>query len=223
MNEKSVKAVILDLIALGRHYHALGISLATSSNYSIKIKNSIYLITASGMDKGSLGEKDFLLVDGEGSPLANSKAEEISDGVITDNEARKPSAETLVHMRIYRDFPERAGAVLHAHSPLSTVISKRISEGSLLFQGYEMQKAFPGEVTHDAEVEVPVIPNTQDMKELSKNIAARLSQMPGAPFVLIAGHGMYAWGKDLSEARRVVEAAEFLIRCRYYEMDLESK
>ena len=30
---------------------------------------------------------------------------------------------------------------------------------------------------------------------------------------LIEGHGMYAWGRDMAEARRHLEAFEFLINC----------
>ena len=30
---------------------------------------------------------------------------------------------------------------------------------------------------------------------------------------LIDGHGMYAWGRDMAEARRHLEAFEFLINC----------
>ena len=30
---------------------------------------------------------------------------------------------------------------------------------------------------------------------------------------LIAGHGLYAWGKDISEARRHLDAFEFMLGC----------
>jgi methylthioribulose-1-phosphate dehydratase len=30
---------------------------------------------------------------------------------------------------------------------------------------------------------------------------------------LIAGHGLYAWGRDLAEARRHLEAFEFMLAC----------
>ena len=34
---------------------------------------------------------------------------------------------------------------------------------------------------------------------------------------LIDGHGLYAWGRDMAEARRHIEAFEFLLAC---ELDL---
>jgi methylthioribulose-1-phosphate dehydratase len=30
---------------------------------------------------------------------------------------------------------------------------------------------------------------------------------------LIEGHGLYAWGRDMAEARRHLDAFEFLINC----------
>ncbi len=35
---------------------------------------------------------------------------------------------------------------------------------------------------------------------------------------LIAGHGLYAWGRDVAEARRHVEGFEFLCECLWQEM-----
>jgi len=32
---------------------------------------------------------------------------------------------------------------------------------------------------------------------------------------LIRGHGTYAWGKDLSEAKRHLETLEYLCHCEY--------
>ena len=35
----------------------------------------------------------------------------------------------------------------------------------------------------------------------------------GVPGFLIRGHGLYAWGRDIAEARRHVEGLEFLLSC----------
>jgi methylthioribulose-1-phosphate dehydratase len=62
-------------------------------------------------------------------------------------------------------------------------------------------------------VRVEVFPNTQDMPDFACRVEKRLRD-PGRPPLecafLIAGHGLYAWGKDLAEARRHIEALEFL-------------
>jgi methylthioribulose-1-phosphate dehydratase len=38
-----------------------------------------------------------------------------------------------------------------------------------------------------------------------------LARSGAAPAYLIRDHGLYAWGKDLDEAERVLEAVEWLI------------
>ena len=38
-----------------------------------------------------------------------------------------------------------------------------------------------------------------------------------APGFLIAGHGLYAWGRNIDEARRHVEGLEFLFECLWQE------
>jgi methylthioribulose-1-phosphate dehydratase len=39
----------------------------------------------------------------------------------------------------------------------------------------------------------------------------------------VSGHGLYAWGKDLAEARRHVEGFEFLFACAWQEKLLNRK
>src|SRR5690606_29260330 len=84
--------------------------------------------------------------------------------------------------------------------------------GTIRLAGYELLKAFHGNRTHETEVEVPVFANTQDMRALSAQVDARLDAEPLWAY-LIDGHGLYAWGRDMAEARRHLEAFEFLLHC----------
>jgi len=54
---------------IGRLFHDKHWSLATSSNYSVRLSREPYrlLITASGKDKRSLQTDDFVIVDREGN------------------------------------------------------------------------------------------------------------------------------------------------------------
>ena len=61
-------------------------------------------------------------------------------------------------------------------------------------------------------MDVPVFPNTQDMPELAAWVEAKLDEQPMWGY-LIDGHGLYAWGRDMAEARRHLEAFEFLLGC----------
>ena len=191
--------LVSDLIATGRDFHTRGWSLATSSNYSAVVQREPLrlLLTASGFDKGRLTPGQFVVVDGDGRRLSESQP--------------KPSAETRLHTVLARSAG--AGAVLHTHSVWATVLSERhASAGVLEIGGYEMIKAFSGITTHEDRVRIAIVPNTQDIDGLAVRIETRLKA--GDPDLrhafLMAGHGLYTWGRDIAEARRHVEACEFL-------------
>jgi methylthioribulose-1-phosphate dehydratase len=50
--------------------------------------------------------------------------------------------------------------------------------------------------------------NNQNIEELSQTVRPYLSKT--IPGILVAGHGLYAWGDSLAEAQRHVEILEFL-------------
>ena len=188
------------LRAVGREFHGRSWSLGTSSNYSVVSRRDPLelLITVSGKDKSALGRDDFVTVDAQGRPC--------------DGSGRKSSAETLLHCTIAELFPT-VGAVLHTHSVWSTILSGAdLPRGSVHVAGYEMLKGLDGITTHDTAIDVPIFANTQDMADLSGRLRGRLSKGQGAPCpgFLLSRHGLYAWGRDLAEARRHIEIFEFL-------------
>src|SRR3546814_11349000 len=73
-------------------------------------------------------------------------------------------------------------------------------------------KAFSGNTTHETELDLPVLPNTQDMPSLAAQVDALLDRGDMWGY-LIDGHGLYAWGRDMAEARRHLEACAFLPGC----------
>ncbi|MDT3468574.1 methylthioribulose 1-phosphate dehydratase [Stenotrophomonas maltophilia] len=112
------------------------------------------------------------------------------------------------------DFDGKAvGCVLHTHSPVQTIASRLYApQGHVHLEGYELLKAFAGNSTHEMAVDVPVFANTQDMNVLSKQVDDLLDRQNLWGY-LIDGHGLYAWGRDMAEARRHLEAFEFLFHC----------
>src|SRR5262249_10865498 len=118
----------------------------------------------------------------------------------------RPSGEAALHLAIVR--ARRAGAVLHTHSVWSTILSD--DDSSLTLDGYEMLKGLDGVNTHEYREELPVIENTQDWAAAAPQVEAMLRARPAAHGFLIRRHGLYTWGRDLSEARRHVEILEFL-------------
>lgn len=186
-----------EIITNVRELAHAGWTPATSSNFSRRLDAHHAAITVSGRDKGRLTENDIMVVDFDGKPVGNDK---------------KPSAETLLHTQLYARYPE-IGCVLHTHSRTQTVASRLYApQGFVRFEGYELQKAFAGNTTHEGAMDVPVFPNTQDMDELAAWVEKKLDEGPMWGY-LIDGHGLYAWGRDMAEARRHLEAFEFLLGC----------
>jgi len=190
-----------ELITNVRELAQAGWTPATSSNFSHRLDARHAAITVSGRDKGRLTEADIMVVDFDGKPVGSD---------------HRPSAETLLHTRLYRRFAD-VGCVLHTHSRTQTVASRLFApQGHVRFEGYELQKAFQGTATHEGAMDVPVFANSQDMPELAQRVDAALDAGPLWGY-LIDGHGLYAWGRDMAEARRHLEAFEFLFAC---ELDL---
>ncbi len=186
-----------DLIRNCREMAQLGWTPATSSNFSMRIDGQHVAITVSGRDKGKLVEADIMVVDFDGQPVANEL---------------RPSAETLLHTQIYRRFPD-IGCILHTHSPNQTIASRLYAQaGHVRLEGYELLKAFRGNQTHEAAIDLPVLPNSQNMSELAAMVDQYLDRGPLWGY-LIDGHGIYAWGADMREARRHLDAFEFLLGC----------
>ena len=190
------------LTEAGRDLAARGWTPATSSNFSARVDHDRIAITVSGRDKGRLDAADIMLIDAAGNAL---------------DARQRPSAETALHVQIYWRFAD-AGAVLHTHSRTQTVASRFYSTaGAVRFEGWELQKAIRGHTTHAGVLELPVFPNTQHMPELVARVDAWLDAGKPLPGYLIDGHGLYAWGRDLAEALRHLEALDFLLGC---ELDL---
>lgn len=180
------------ILAAGRWLDSKGWAPATSGNYSCRLDDGSFAVTVSGRHKGRLIESDVMRVDAAGASL---------DG-------KRPSAETELHLAIYAMFPG-AGAVLHTHSPTAVALTRAFPACvSWQFEGHEMLKALPGVTTHEAQVMLPIVDNSQDMKLIWHAVSPALGALPA---YLIRNHGLYGWGADMAEAERIIEAVEWLI------------
>jgi methylthioribulose-1-phosphate dehydratase len=153
------------------------------------------LITASGLDKGALTPDGLLEIDLEGRVLGG-------DG--------KPSAETELHLVLYKARPA-VGAILHVHSVWNTLLSGfHEAAGFVAIGGYELLKGLSGVATHEHVEQVPILKNSQNYTELTAELATALDKFLDAHGVLLSRHGLYTWGESVAEARRHLEALEFL-------------
>jgi methylthioribulose-1-phosphate dehydratase len=120
--------------------------------------------------------------------------------------AAKPSGEMPVHIGVFRNV-QTAMTVVHTHPP-GLVAASRSTDG-IVFQGEEMQKHL-GCHDHLETAKIPVIknPTPEEMPAMAETLGEFID--PKVPMVVLAAHGVYAWGKTPMEALSYIEAAEFL-------------
>ena len=177
-------------------FHARGWMLGTSGNLSAVLQPEPLrlLITGSGVDKGMLAPEQILTVDEAGQVL-------VAAGHASD--------ETRLHLAIVAR--SGAGSVLHTHSVWNNLAAERGAlPGGLELSGHEMLKGLAGVSSHEHREWIPVLGNSQDYEALARAVGMALARHPRAHALLLHRHGLYAWGRDVAEARRHVEVLEFL-------------
>jgi methylthioribulose-1-phosphate dehydratase len=186
------------LAAEAARFASFGWMRGTSGNLSLLLSREPLrlAVTASGKDKGELTAADIVVVDADGRAVPDA-----AGGVV----ATKPSAEAALHARIVR--VAGAQAVIHVHTIASVVASRRWPAG-LALSDLEMLKGI-GRAAHGEPVTLPVIANSQDMTELGDRLEA--AHQPAVPAIVVADHGLYAWGESLRQARHHTEIVQWLL------------
>lgn len=191
--------------------HRRGWCDGTGGNFSYTVSHDPLrlLMAPSGVDKGAVSPEDLIVVGEKGERIQG---------------LGRPSAETRLHLAIVAS--RGAGAVLHTHSQAATLLSSHYAPASsepcryLTMQQLEMLKGLDGIDSHDRQIHLPVLANDQDLARLSTKALPLLAD---APFgLLIAGHGLYAWGESLPQAMRHLEILEFLLEQHWRQLLLSA-
>jgi len=181
-------------------------SPATSGNYSLRIDDLHFYVSASGIEKGQIVEEDFIKMKLDGSY----------------DDQRKPSDEALIHAKIY-ELDKNAHCVLHSHSIASTTVSLFTKEDFIVFEGIEMQKAFVSIKSHEDKMTLKSFNNSQNMKDFSIMLQENFDVDSNVPCFVIKGHGIYVWGPSIQVAKRHLEGIEFLMAVKLELLKLGSK
>ncbi|MFO7563738.1 MAG: methylthioribulose 1-phosphate dehydratase [Enhygromyxa sp.] len=198
--ERSTPALICELC---RQFYGLGWVSGTGGGISIRDAEGVW-IAPSGVQKERIDPADVFLL------------REVWDRVEVLEAPRDPSLRISecqpLFFNAYR--LRDAGAVIHSHS-IWAVLAARLAgvSGGAEFRSrdLEMQKGLRGHGCFD-ELRVPIIPNTAREAELSESMAAAIEAYPEVDAVLVAGHGVYVWGRDWVEAKTQAECLDFLLR-----------
>ncbi|CAM3895752.1 methylthioribulose 1-phosphate dehydratase [Cohnella lubricantis] len=210
MSELQRKLILLEekqriyreLSAVKADFASRGWFPGTSGNLSMRVgdyspESFTFAVTASGKDKAASTPEDFLLVD--------------ETGKACEPTALKPSAETLIHCEIYR--LTGCGAIFHIHSVFNSLVSELYwDRRAVPIEGVELIKAF-NIWDEEAVIDVPIVSNFADIPRIVPEVTDRLN--PRIPGILLRKHGIYAWGRDAFEARKHLEAFEFLFEYAY--------
>lgn len=199
----SMKSELELLVQFSKTYYSRMWMAATAGNLSIigEDRNSFF-VTASGKDKGSLTPEDFLEIS-------------LSDGKPAGETRLKPSAETSIHTAVYSSL-QNAGAILHVHTVASCTpvfgLTRSKNSAYVTLPNTEILKAF-GDFTEEPNFKMLVVHNFASVPEISKVLAAELEKKKqDVPFFLIENHGLTVWGKDVKDANKNLEAAEFVLQ-----------
>jgi L-fuculose-phosphate aldolase len=171
------------IIEVGRRLHARGLITAAEGNISARVGESV-LVTARGVDKGSLTRDQILRTDLAGRPTRSSLAVSSEMAMHTAIYAARSDVRAIVHAH-----PPTATAFAAAHQPLDQPI---LAEAVVLLGP------------------VPLVPYAPPAtEELGAGVARGLS---AANAVLLANHGAVAVGDSLALAHQRMETLEQLAR-----------
>jgi methylthioribulose-1-phosphate dehydratase len=207
------------LAAESARFAGLGWMPGTAGNLSVTLGRGPLrvAVTASGLDKGELTATDIVLVDENGEWVADAAdaADDAGAGLTAGlGLATRPSAEAGLHARIAA--VTGAGAVIHVHALAAVRAGFAWPEGVVLHD-LEMLKGI-GHSAHGEQVVIPVVQNHQDMRVLGDDFERvyipRTESIAEVPALVVASHGIYAWGADLRQARWHLELVEALLQIR---------
>jgi L-fuculose-phosphate aldolase len=179
-----MKALKNEIIKVCRRLDSLGYVPATDGNVSARAGRGRLFITPSMVPKWSVKAGQLLLVDGRGRILSGSG---------------KPSSEMKMHLEVYRLRPD-VGAVVHAHPPVATAFAacRRPLERPILPEAVVMLGPVP--LARYA---------TPSTGEVPRSVAPYVEK---GNAVLLANHGVLAYGRDLQEALERMERVEHLAK-----------
>lgn len=180
-----------EIVSFGKRMSEAGLSKGTSGNISCFDPETGYMaISPSGIGYFETTAEDVVVMD--------------LDGKIVEG-ARKPSSEHALHATIYKLNPEAKG-VVHAHSTYCTTFACM---------------NLPIKATHYvlAGAETATIPCAAYATYGTPELAHEVEKATGEGLaMLLANHGMVAWGNSLAKAFNVAENVEWVAEIQWRAM-----
>lgn len=176
------------LAACCRRLHGRGLLAGSEGNCSERLRDGTLLVTASAIDKATIGRSEILRCHADGTNYHAS-------GPSGADRRLRPSSELLMHLAIYAARPD-VMAVVHAHPPTATGFA---SAGRT--------------VRADVLPEVPVVVGPIALVPYGRPGTVALPEAI-RPFIaahevfLLANHGVTTVGRSLTDAITRMESVE---------------
>jgi len=177
-----------------------------------------------GNASGILRDEGLIVVKPSGVPYEKMKPEHLVltdlDGKVVEGDLR-PSSDLPTHAALYKAFPE-IGGVVHTHSEYATAWAQARREIPCF--GTTHADYFHGPVP----VTDPM-PETDINGEYEKNTGVAIVKVFGGrnplsiPAVLVANHGPFTWGKDVTAAAHNAVVLESIARMAYFTSTLNQE
>ena len=181
----------IQLCTLGRWIAQRQWLPAGSGLFSVRTSEHSALFTAPDKDKNELSPADLFSYDWT--------SQNQSDTAIA------------IHQFLYQQSPQHK-VILQTHGLQATVFSRLIKADQHLFVGYELQNVVA--VSEPQRSCCPLAILDPQATELTlQELHQRFERGTLAHAFLIRGHGLYVWGDTIDNAKRHLEAWQFLIGC----------
>ncbi|MDF2857224.1 MAG: aldolase [Neobacillus sp.] len=172
---------------IGKRVYEKGFVAANDGNISIRIDENEFLITPTGISKGSLTTDMIVKVDGDGNVLEGDY---------------KPTSEMKMHLMVYKERPD-IHAIVHVHPPYATAFA---------IAGIPLDQAImPESVVYLGTIPIAEY-GTPSTEEVPNAVKKHVHNHQG---VLLENHGALTWGKDLDHAYYLMESLEFSAKINY--------
>lgn len=200
MNEILIKKKIIES---NRFIKDSGLVFHSFGNTSIRHKNLCF-IKPSGINLKKFQTKDVSVVQINNYKLISGK---------------KPSVDLPMHLEIYKKFKE-INSVVHTHSMYATSWAQSL-------------KPIPCLGTTHADYSIDEIPITNLIKgkkvikyeyETGLSVIKRVKKNPlKYPGILLAGHGVIAWGASIEQAIKNAETIEYIAKLAFNTLMINKK
>jgi len=173
------------IVSTARALHARGWVANHDGNVTARLDRGRFLATPTATSKADVDDGNLLVVDAGGARLSGTA---------------RPFSELSMHLAVY-EHRDDVHAVVHAHPPHATAIA--CSDSAVL------ERPFIAEAVVSIGPSIPTVPFA------APGAAARDALVPHLPrvdAVLLANHGVFAWGATVEQAYLRLELVEHLAR-----------